>query len=69
VLQILDNLGLLAMCSYNGVVVAKLPFEPWPFFQKITHRGLSGSNSTDAALVRGFAFYNMSLHHVTKHID
>ena len=38
--------------SYGGVVVAKLPFEPWPFFQKITHRGLAGSNATDAALVQ-----------------
>ena len=33
-------------------MVAKLPFEPWPFFQKITHRGLAGSNATDAALVQ-----------------
>jgi hypothetical protein len=39
-------------CSYGGVVVAKLPFEPWPFFQKITHRGLAGSNASDAALVQ-----------------
>lgn len=37
--------------SYGGVVVAKLPFEPWGFFQKITHRGLEGSDPSDAAMV------------------
>ncbi len=37
--------------SYGGVVVAKLPFEPRGFFQKITHRGLEGSDPSDAAMV------------------
>lgn len=50
-LQAADIGWLLLDCSYDGKVVAKLPFEPWPFFQKITHRGLPGTDPTDAAMV------------------
>lgn len=58
--QLLINMGtmfaaykILAYC-YGGKVVAKLPFEPWPFFQKITHRGLPGTDPTDAAMTLMF---------------
>jgi hypothetical protein len=30
--------------SYDGYVVARLPFEPFSFFQGITHKGLMGTD-------------------------
>lgn len=37
--------------KYEGVVVAKIPFEPFPFVRPISHRGLSGDNFTDCSMV------------------
>ncbi|PVV04145.1 hypothetical protein BB560_001362 [Smittium megazygosporum] len=33
--------------TYDAQVVAKLPFNPFSFFQGITHKGLSGNDYTD----------------------
>jgi len=35
---------------FEGVVVAKLPFEPFPLLRNVTHQGLLGDDSTDCAM-------------------
>lgn len=35
--------------SYDGIVVAKLPFVPFGIFQGLTHRNLPGDDFTDAS--------------------
>lgn len=35
--------------SYAGQVVAKLPFEPFTYFAKLTHAGLPGNDLTDCS--------------------
>lgn len=35
--------------AFEGQVVGKLPFEPWPFLLNVSHRGLLGSDPTDCA--------------------
>ena len=40
---------------WGGQVVGRLPFEPIPFFAKITHRGLEGPNITDCSAVSAAA--------------
>ena len=39
--------------SYSGIVVAKLPFEPWQMVKGMSHRGLdsSSSDSTDVSAI------------------
>ncbi len=39
----------LITTALDGVVVAKLPFEPPGFMQKVTHAGLMGSDITDCS--------------------
>ena len=34
---------------FQGIVVAKLPFEPISFFQNITHRNIEGTDFTDCS--------------------
>ena len=36
---------------FEGKVVAKLPFAPLPFIQRMSHRGLGGDDPTDCAMV------------------
>ncbi|KAH7441298.1 hypothetical protein KP509_03G032800 [Ceratopteris richardii] len=36
---------------FEGKVVAKLPFSPIPFIQRMSHRGLLGDDPTDCAMV------------------
>lgn len=40
------------MCSFAGIVVAKLPFVPFPLVQKVSHRLLEGDDPTDCSVVR-----------------
>jgi hypothetical protein len=35
--------------TYDGIVVAVLPFEPWSLFHAVTHRGLKGENYREAS--------------------
>jgi hypothetical protein len=35
---------------FDGVVVAKLPFTPFPLIRGLSHRGLSGTDFTDCGL-------------------
>eukprot|EP00904_Undaria_pinnatifida_P000477 jgi/Undpi1/1042/HiC_scaffold_10.g04505.m1 len=41
--------------SFEGIVVAKLPFVPFSLLQKISHRGLEGEDPTDCAVPFLFA--------------
>ena len=43
--------------SYHGIVCAKLPFTPFGFLQRVTHRGLPGNDPTDCSMI---AIYIMS---------
>lgn len=36
---------------YQGIVVARLPFEPFFLIQGVTHRGLMGNDFTDCAYI------------------
>lgn len=41
----------VAMRSFEGRVVAKLPFVPLPLLQGISHRGLLGDDYTDCSFI------------------
>ena len=45
----------------QGVVVAKLPFEPISFIQGITHRNIVGTDYTDCSMIFLYILSNMSL--------
>lgn len=47
--------------AYQGVVVAKLPFQPVSFIQGITHRNLLGSDVTDCSMIFVYILSNISL--------
>jgi hypothetical protein len=42
----------MCLTRYDGHIVAKLPFHPHPFFQKMSHRGIAGNDPTDCSMVR-----------------
>lgn len=35
--------------AFDGIVVARLPFEPFPFMRRITHAGLPGEDWTECS--------------------
>lgn len=37
--------------TYQGIVIAKLPFEPFSMIQGLTHRGLPGNDVTDCSMI------------------
>eukprot|EP00008_Paramoeba_atlantica_P004422 CAMPEP_0201486084 /NCGR_PEP_ID=MMETSP0151_2-20130828/10149_1 /ASSEMBLY_ACC=CAM_ASM_000257 /TAXON_ID=200890 /ORGANISM="Paramoeba atlantica, Strain 621/1 / CCAP 1560/9" /LENGTH=152 /DNA_ID=CAMNT_0047870519 /DNA_START=80 /DNA_END=535 /DNA_ORIENTATION=- len=46
---------------FDGVVVAKLPFEPVWLFQKLSHRNLLGTDMTDCSFTFFFLLCNLSI--------
>eukprot|EP00475_Leptophrys_vorax_P000876 TRINITY_DN10464_c0_g1_i2.p1 TRINITY_DN10464_c0_g1~~TRINITY_DN10464_c0_g1_i2.p1 ORF type:complete len:185 (-),score=20.43 TRINITY_DN10464_c0_g1_i2:260-814(-) len=46
---------------FDGKPVAKLPFKPWAFFQRMTHRNLPGDDPTDCAMVFLYMLCSMSI--------
>eukprot|EP00897_Mesotaenium_endlicherianum_P004922 jgi/Mesen1/4458/ME000227S03478 len=52
--------GLLSSL-FDGKAVAKLPFVPFRFFQKMTHRGLPGEDATDCAMVFFYMLCSISI--------
>eukprot|EP01018_Ginkgo_biloba_P018117 Gb_33770 [translate_table: standard] len=46
---------------FEGKPVAKLPFTPLPFIQKMSHRGLSGDDPTDCSMVFFYFLCSMSI--------
>lgn len=52
------GIGLLSIITinsignyYSGVVVAKLPFEPFSLLQNITHRGINDDDYTNCSYI------------------
>lgn len=46
---------------YSGMIVAKLPFEPFGFIRGIAHRNLEGEDFTDCSFIFLYILCNMSL--------
>eukprot|EP00475_Leptophrys_vorax_P029379 TRINITY_DN4309_c0_g1_i3.p2 TRINITY_DN4309_c0_g1~~TRINITY_DN4309_c0_g1_i3.p2 ORF type:complete len:183 (-),score=63.79 TRINITY_DN4309_c0_g1_i3:39-587(-) len=46
---------------FDGIVVAKLPFEPIPLIRGITHRNLPGNDFTDCSMVFLYALCSLSI--------
>ena len=40
---------IITISRYDGVVVGRLPFEPFAFFRGLTHRGLPGEDYRDCS--------------------
>mmetsp|Transcript_9305 Transcript_9305/g.23732 ORF Transcript_9305/g.23732 Transcript_9305/m.23732 type:complete len:188 (+) Transcript_9305:154-717(+) len=54
--------GYKALSShFDGVVVAKLPFEPFPFVRGMSHRGLAGDDFTDCSMAFLYAMCASSI--------
>lgn len=46
---------------FEGKAVAKLPFSPIPFIQRMSHRGLPGDDPTDCAMVFFYFLCSVSI--------
>jgi len=47
--------------TFDGIVVAKLPFEPISLINGISHRGLSGTDYTDCSMVFFYILCSLSI--------
>ena len=47
--------------SYEGLVLARLPFTPFSFIQGITHRNLPGTDMSDCCVVFIYMLCSMSI--------
>ena len=55
---------LYVLFSFDGRVVAKLPFVPISWFQGLSHRNLPGSDYTDCSFIFLYILCTMSIRHV-----
>ena len=65
----LTMIGSFAVLSatYDGLVVGKLPFQPFPMLQNISHRNLPGTDITDCSFAFLYMLCSMSVRtHVQK---
>ena len=53
--------------SFDGKVVAKLPFEPITLLRGISHRNLMGSDYTDCSFIFLYILCTMSVREVSIH--
>ena len=51
----------LLSSAYQGVVVAKLPFEPFFMIKGISHRNITGDDMTDCSMIFIYIISNISL--------
>ena len=51
----------LLSSAYQGVVVAKLPFEPFFLIKSLTHRNIPGSDFTECSMIFVYILSNVSL--------
>ena len=51
--------------SFDGRVVAKLPFVPISWFQGLSHRNLPGSDYTDCSFIFLYILCTMSIRQVS----
>lgn len=49
------------MFSFDGKVIAKLPFEPFSFLQGLSHRNLPGNDYKDASMVFIYALSSIAI--------
>ena len=47
--------------TYNGVVLAKLPFDPFGFMKGITHWNIPGSDYTDCSMIFIYILSNVTI--------
>lgn len=47
--------------AYDGKVVAKLPFEPFPLVRNLSHRGLIGIDYTDCSMIFLYALCSLTI--------
>ena len=47
--------------SYEGMVLAKLPFQPLSWFHPITHRNIKGTDFTDTGMIFIYALCSMAI--------
>lgn len=47
--------------SYDGIVVARLPFVPFTFLHKITHRNLEGDDMAECSFIFIYMLCSMSI--------
>ena len=47
--------------AYTGIVVAKLPFQPFNMMRGITHRNIPGSDYTDCSMIFIYILSNICL--------
>ena len=57
---------LLFSFSFDGRVVAKLPFVPISWFQNLSHRNLPGSDYTDCSFIFLYILCTMSIRQVSN---
>ena len=60
----LQRAALLFVCSFEGVVVARLPFQPYSLVSGITHRGLPGEDYTECSFVFLYLTCTMAIRQV-----
>ena len=56
-------------CRFDGHVVARLPFKPFPFLQGISRRNLMGTDPTDCSFIFLYILCTMSLREVCGCIE
>ena len=47
--------------SYEGMVLARLPFRPFGFLQSVSHRGLSGADAQDCGMIFIYMLCSMAI--------
>lgn len=57
----------LSLLSFDGRVVAKLPFVPLSYIQGLSHRNLLGEDYTDCSFIFLYILCTMSIRQVTVH--
>ena len=62
-----DTLYGFCLNSFDGKVVAKLPFEPITLLRGISHRNLMGSDYTDCSFIFLYILCTMSVREVSIH--
>ena len=51
----------LLSSAFQGIVVAKLPFEPFFMIKNISHRNIPGNDLTDCSMIFVYILANVSL--------
>ena len=58
---------MICLNSFDGKVVAKLPFEPIALLRGVSHRNLMGSDYTDCSFIFLYILCTMSVREVSIH--